>query len=213
MHVFFRVLALAACLAVAGPVLAQSAGLVPMSEFYFDADASTTRPIEAARGQGEALVERLAKAVARNPRDAAAAAHLAHVAMEGGRPQLGHELYGRALGLVDSSNRLYRPLRWNYGWDLYRTGDAQGALDQWKAVLDSRSVSASWMPPTFALVLWTLGRREEAVQWYAAAVRSEPSQWTTAERHAELLPDWRPAELETLAQVQQAWQEAPPAWP
>lgn len=212
MRTFIHAVVLAAGLVAALPAFSQER-LVPRSEFFFDADSRTARLITAERGSGDALVDRLGKAVARNPRDAEAAAHLAHVAMEGGRPDLGQELYVRALALVDSNHVLYRPLRWNYGWDLYRTGDAEGALAQWQALLGDRAVSATWMPPTFALVMWTLDRREEAVQWYAAAVRSEPALWTTAERHAELLPEWRPGELAILGEVQQAWQQDPPEWP
>ncbi len=212
MRTLLRAAALAAGLALALPVAAQDR-LVPRAEFFFDADSSTTRPITAERGSGDALVERLGKAIARSPRNAEAAAHLAHIAMEGGRPELGRELYSRALGLVSSSHRLYRPLLWNHGWDLYRAGDAEGALAQWQALLADRAVNAGWMPPTFALAMWTLGRQDEAVHWYAAAVRSEPTLWSSADGHADLLPDWRPAELEILGEVQQAWQRDPPAWP
>ena len=213
MHLLFRAAVLAAGLAMAGPLAAQSDRLEPRSEFYFDTDAGTTRLITAERGSGDAMVERLGRTIARNPHNAEAVAQLAHVAMDGGRVDLGRELYTRAMGLVGTSNRLHRPLLWNYGWDLYRAGDAEGALSQWRALLDGRSVTAGWMPPAFALVLWTLGRQDEAVHWYAAAVRSEPSQWSTADRHAGLLPDWKPAELEILGQVQQAWQQDPPEWP
>jgi len=213
MRSMFRATVLVASLALAGPVAAQADRLVPYAEFYFDADASTAAPIVAQPGSGDAVVERLARAIARNPRDVRATAQLAHLAMQGGRTELGLELYARALGQVSDRDSAYRPLRWNYGWDLYRSGDAAGALAQWRELLRGRSVTASWMPPTFALALWTLGRRDEAVAWYSAAVRSEPAQWSSSDQHAALLPDWSPTELEILGQVQQAWRENPPSWP
>ena len=52
-----------------------------------------------------------------------------------------------------------------------------------------------------------------AVAWYAAAVRTEPGQWSDAANFAGLLPDWREEERATLAEVLAAWQEKPPAWP
>src|SRR5690554_3749116 len=113
MRVFVHAAVLAAGLVAALPAFAQER-LVPRSEFFFDADSRTTRLITAERGSGDALIDRLGKAVARNPRNAEAAAHLAHVAMDAGRPELGHELYARAQGLVDANHALYRPLRWNY---------------------------------------------------------------------------------------------------
>jgi len=207
-----RSLLLAASLAVAGAASAQSP-LVPTSEFYFDDDARATRPIVAIEGEGDAVVEKLLKAIARNPRAKAETAQLAHLAMAGGRTDLGRELYGRALAQLDRNDALWRAVVWNYGWDLYRADDRAAALEQWRALLESRSVTAAWMPPTMALVLWQLDRKDEAVRWYAAAVRSEPTQWRGSERHAELLPQWRDAERAVLAEVQQAWAANPPAWP
>ena len=54
------------------------------------------------------------------------------------------------------------------------------------------------MPPTLALSLWSLGRKEEAVQWYAAAVRSEPQLWNTTAQFARLLPEWSEADRAEL---------------
>ncbi|MNW21981.1 hypothetical protein D3C71_2232060 [compost metagenome] len=51
------------------------------------------------------------------------------------------------------------------------------------------------------------------MQWYAAAVRTEPQQWSGTDRYAALLPGWRDIERSTLAEIQQAWAEKPPAWP
>ena len=91
---------------------------------------------------------------------------------------------------------------------------------------DGRVVGAVlWQPPAApgalgtarraisGAALWTLGRKAEAVQWYAAAVRTEPQQWNGTDRYAELLPGWRDSERSTLAEVQRAWAEKPPAWP
>ncbi len=58
-----------------------------------------------------------------------------------------------------------------------------------------------------------MGQKQEAVQWYAAAVRTEPTQWSTTANYGQLLPQWREDERVSLAEVQQAWAAAPPAWP
>lgn len=211
-HLF--TLSLAVSLALAGAAHAQS--LPKPAEFYFDADAGTARPIVAVRESGDAAVERLLKAIKRNPRALEERAHLARLAMDGGRPELGHELYAAVFAAIDPQNSLWRTTRWNYGWDLYRIGDHAAALAQWEPLVTqfgARQSTAAWMPPTLALVLWQLGRRDEAVQWYAAAVRTEPAQWRTADQFATLLPDWRDDERATLAEVQQAWAANPPRWP
>ena len=64
----------------------------------------------------------------------------------------------------------------------------------------------------FAMALWAVGRHDEAVQWYAAAVRSEPQQWATPAAYVKLLPDWRETERATLAEVHAAWAANPPSW-
>jgi tetratricopeptide (TPR) repeat protein len=207
-------LGLAACLAGLGAVSAQTAParLVPVSEFYFIDEARTTRPVVALQGEGDALADALLKAIARNPRAKAETAQLAHLAMAGGRPELGIELYGRALRQVSPTEALYRPLLWNYGWDLLRDGNPADALAQWETLLKARNVTADWMPVTFALVLWTLDRRDEAVQWYAAAVRTHPDRWSGTDQYQTLLPDWQDGERAVLAEIQQAWQADPPQW-
>ncbi|MFC5571213.1 tetratricopeptide repeat protein [Lysobacter yangpyeongensis] len=204
------------CLLVAG--LFASAGAAAQSlpkpdEFYFDADPTTTRPIVAVKETGDAAIQKLLKAIERNPRAKEEHAQLAHLAMEGGRADLGKDLYARALARVTSSDALWRPLVWNYGWDLLRSGDADGALAQWQQVVTLRRSNASWIPPTLALALWSAGRKDEALQWYAAAVRTEPQQWRDPANFPRLLPEWRESERATLAEVEAAWAANPPAWP
>lgn len=201
-----RTLCAALVLCIAGAAQAQTATALPRpAEFYFDADANAVRPVVVVRENGDAAIERLTKVIQRNPRAAAERAQLAHIAMEAGREDLGRDLYNAALAQLDASNVLWRAVLWNYGWDLYRRGAHADALAQWQTLVTSRSTTGAWMPPTLALVLWQLGRQDEAVQWYAAAVRTEPTQWNTTARYATLLPQWQPAERETLAQVHAAW--------
>lgn len=200
-----------ALMAVAGIAPAQS--LPKPAEFYFDADANATKPVVAVKETGDAATQKLAKMIERGNNADSAAAQLAHIAMETGRAELGRQLYARALSGLDTSDGVWRAVVWNYGWDLFRAGDDAAALEQWRTLLSSRGVTASWMPPTFALVLWSLDRKEEAVLWYGAAVRSEPLQWRTADQFARLLPAWSDEERALLAEVQVAWAANPPAWP
>jgi len=183
------------------------------AEFYFDADPTTTRPIVAIKETGDPAIQKLLKAIERAPRAKAEYAQLAHLAMESGRLDLGKDLYTRAQTRISDMDALWRPLQWNYGWDLYRSGDAAGALTQWQKLVLARRSNASWVPPTLALALWRTDRKDEALQWYAAAVRTEPQLWRNPANFARLLPDWREDERATLAQVQAAWAANPPQWP
>lgn len=210
---FVRTLVLALGLAMAHAASAQT--LPRPSEFYFDTDARALKPLMTAGADSPAEIERMLKKIERDatPRAVPEMAHLAHLAMAGGRVETGRDLYLRALARIDRSHPMWRPVVWNYAWDLYRAGDAAGALAQWAALHSAGRLQASWIPPTYALALWTVGRRDEAVQWYAAAVRTQPGDWSGTGGYARLLPDWRETERATLAEVQAAWAAKPPAWP
>ncbi|MBB1062023.1 tetratricopeptide repeat protein [Marilutibacter spongiae] len=206
-----RLLILATLFATSFSALAQT--LPRPVEFYFDADSHATKSIIAVNETGEAAMERLLATIQRDPHANAEAAQLGHMAMEAGRIEVGQALYQRALGGLGSGNTLWRAAKWNYAWDLYRSGDHEAALTQWVELVTARNITGSWMPQTLAMALWSVDRKDEAVQWYAAAVRSEPDQWRGTSRYAELLPDWRDDERATLAEVQAAWKANPPSWP
>lgn len=212
----YRSLAFALLFALSSAAVAQTAPTAPplrQAEFYFDEDASTLRPVLNLKDRSPAGIERLTRTIERRPDGSLLeSAQLGHYAMQSGQADVGRDLYARALARIDQNNGLWRPVKWTYGWDLYRAGDARGALQQWSELVN-RGTTASWMPTTLALVLWKLDRRAEAVQWYAAAVRTEPRSWSTPDRFDTLLPAWRAEERALLAQVQAAWAAAPPAWP
>lgn len=195
------------------PTLALAQDLPRPKEFYFDQDAATTRAIVAGDATDDAEIDRLLQLIARKRRvPDEARGQLAHLAMASGRLEAGKTLYLDAIEHAGRGSRLRDRLNWNYGWDLYRAGEYAGALQQWQGALDGR-INPAWVPPTFALALWKAGRKTEATQWYAAAVRTEPTQWRDASNFTALLPDWSDADRATLAEVLQAWQADPPAWP
>lgn len=207
----FACLALLWLCVLAPTALAQS--LPAVREFYFD-DDQAARPIRVVDGVDDAAVDQLMRTMERRQRHAElATAQLAHIALAGGRAETAHALYRQAIESTSPRSSQRQQVQWNYGWDLLRAGDAEGALAQWTAVMEGRRQQPEWLPPTLALALWRLDRRAEAVAWFAAAVRTHPDRWPYAANLPALLPDWRPAERATLAEVQAAWVANPPAWP
>lgn len=207
---------LVSCLA--GGLLLSASGasahsLPAPSEFYFDEDRNASQPVVVVKGDDAAVVDRLAKMIERNPRAYEPLLQLAGIAMRDGRTDLGRSLYQRAIDAMGSNNRLERSARWHYGWDLHRAGDDVAALDQWGQVAHRGPTRGSWVPTTLALGLWKAGNKDEAVKWYAAAVRTHPDRWSSPADIAALLPDWSEADRATLIEVQHAWAANPPAWP
>lgn len=205
---------MAVLLAVLGMYGSAWAQTVPApKEFYFDEDRSTTRAIVVVPGQGDAVVDKLAAIVQRDPRAADARAQLGGLAIAGGRRELGDQLFKAALAMLVSGSQQYRVVAWNYGWALYRAGDAEQALHQWLSLAGGRPATPDWLPPTLALTLWKLGRKDEAVAWYAASARTWPDKWSDPASLATAVPDWSDEDRSSLAEVQAAWQANPPAWP
>lgn len=201
-------------LLLALPLTALAQQVPKPKEFYFDEDASVARAIVAIEGNDEATITQLVKLMERGGRNSdRAVAQLAHLSMASNRVDNGKALYQRAIGETSQRSMQRYALHWNYGWDLYRSGDSAAALEQWLQAFSTRVVSPAWVPPTLALVLWKEDRKREAVEWYAAAVRTEPQQWTNPALFPALLPDWTEADRAVLRDVFQAWSEDPPRWP
>ena len=201
-----------AVLLAAYGLAAQAQVLPKPKEFYFDESADTARKIVVVEGEGEALTEQLVKARERGRKQVEATAQLAHMAMTSNRVELGKSLYVQALASAPATGTLGRLVRWNYAWDLHRAGDSKAALELW-AELARGFGQPAWLPPTLAMALWENERKSEAVQWYAAAVRTEPGLWGNPANFRALLPDWRDEDRARLAEVFAAWQANPPAWP
>lgn len=191
---------------------AQAQSVPQIQEFYFDADSAAT-PMLVVDAEAPDLVDQLMKQRERGRRMLDATVQLAGVALAQGRTELGESLYQEALSTASANSVQGRSVRWNHGWDVFRAGDVDAALNHWSEAQATLRGNASWVPTTFAMALWSQGRRDEAVKWYAAAVRTEPKQWSSTEGFAQQLPTWRDSERATLAEVHAAWVANPPAWP
>ena len=191
---------------------AHAQSLPRIEEFYFDSDTAA-QPLTVIEGESDSVVDQLMKLRDRGRKAVEATSQLARIAMAQGRVDLGRRLHEAAIADTQATSVQGRAVRWNYAWDLFRAGETDTALSEWTAVHASTRGNPGWVPQTYALALWTLGQKQEAVRWYAAAVRTKPRAWADPVNYPQLLPHWREQDRETLAQVQKAWVEAPPSWP
>src|SRR5690606_38045793 len=133
------------------PLALHAQSLPGPKEFYFDGDGSTTAPLVLIEGSDAETQERLLKAMKGHGRNAdLAAAQLAHIAHESGRPEAGSALYAHVLADIGTNSRMRQLLLWNHGWDLFRARDAAAALARWKEAGIDTYHCPSWVPPTLA---------------------------------------------------------------
>jgi tetratricopeptide (TPR) repeat protein len=191
---------------------AQGKALPKIEEFYFDGDVAA-QPFQLVSADAADAVDQLMKMRERGRKTVDATSQLASIAIAQGRPELGEKLHQEAIAATLASTTQGRAVRWNHAWDLYRRGEGQAALAAWSEVHASTRGNPGWAPPTYALGLWVQGRKDEAVRWYAAAVRTEPQLWNDPGNFARLLPHWRQQDRDILAEVYTAWNERPPSWP
>ena len=99
------------------PLAASAQQLPRPAEFYFDADAVTTRALVAVSDQqGEALAAQLAKYMERGRKSVEAAAQLARIAFQSNREDLGKLLYQQALDRSGGpTGALGRAVAWAVG--------------------------------------------------------------------------------------------------
>ena len=207
---YTRGLLLALLLSAAWSASAQSAPQI--REFYFDADAAA-EPLVVVDPSLPDAVDQLARQRSRGRRGVEASVQLAEIAAAGNRIELADSLYQEAVEASQVNSSLGRSVRWNKGWHDFRQGRHAQAQQAWEQALEQVRGAPGWAPPTMALLHWSQGNQADAVKWFAAAVRTEPQMWSDTANFERLLPNWLPAERQTLEQVHQAWVDNPPSWP
>lgn len=97
---------------------------------------------------------------------------------------------------------------WSYGWALFNLGEDGCALAQWRRAAALAGGHPYWLPYAAAESYWRLGRQRLALQWFAAAVRSQPSRWGSEAsiRASTYGRNWSDAQRSMLIDMLHAWQ-------
>lgn len=96
---------------------------------------------------------------------------------------------------------------WSYGWALFNVGDDACALRQWQQAAKISGGHPYWLPYAVAESYWRLGRRQLALRWYGAAVRSQPSRWGSVAsiRASTYGRNWSDEQRDMLIEMFHAW--------
>lgn len=142
-----------------------------------------------------------------DPENVTARMQNAELLIARGMRQRGLDEYAYALRLAGTDQKKLRTVHWNYGWALYRVGEARGAISQWMEAEKLHGGRPTWAPTTYAIGLWKAEQRELAVQFYKSAVRSNPRRWGEASGLKEATRTWSADQKLAIEAVYAAWRE------
>lgn len=175
----------------------------PPAPRYMQLDAAA-RALKSPSGSRGAVRSRLNAALARNPRNASLLIDRAFFLFSGGDKNEAERDYARAMTLVPADDELVRRALWAWGWSLFNGGDDARALEKWQKAAEHHGGQPYWVPYTYPLALWRMGQKELALDYFHAAVASEPS-WGNPAGFAENTRHWQDVERNTGSEVLQAW--------
>jgi tetratricopeptide (TPR) repeat protein len=187
-------------LLLAGAVQAQAQELPPQDAPYRDEDPAAQR-IETIDVNDTAATDALQSALRREPRNWRLKLQNAQLlAKRGLRSKLSREI-GQAQRATESGSVERRSVHYNAGWLLFELGDFDGAEAHWMQAYLAHGGQPIWVPEHFALLLWSRGHREMALNYFGRALAAEPQRWADAEDRAasiESLPANARFALESL---------------
>ena len=146
-------------------------------------------------------------ALSRNPKDPVLLSHRAYLFQEGGDLALAVRDFDKAIEYAVPGSAVERNVYWALGWANYDQGDYEGAFDNWLHAIKEHGGKPYWEAYTLALLYWTAGKQEMALDWYAAAVASDP-QWNNEKGFKEKTRYWRPLQRERMQQLFGTWRSS-----
>ena len=201
-------IAMLALLALAPIVHAQAdtTAYQPPADAYTATDAAARFTVKVDPGDQRAR-ETLEQILEYDGRNVMARVQHGHMLVDRGMRQRALAEFEYAIRVADPDSIDQRVARWNYGWALLRSGDPRAAMAQWRLVESAHGGRPAWLPAQFAAALWIAGDREYAIDYYAAAVRSNPSRWGERSGMEAAIAEWEPNERLALEAVYGAWRE------
>lgn len=203
-RLFRRVVVLALLLLASSPV---ALALPPLDVIYLDADAAA-QPVARIDGEDAGQRSALEAQLRREPRNVLLRLQQAQVfADRGMRQRVAREL-AAAERAAEAGSGLARMVHYQSGWIHFRLGDFEAATGHWEQARLQHGGAPSWVPLTYALLLWSQGDRASALAYFDRAASDRPE---LLGRDVEL--DWdaaalsilRPGERFAIESMHEAW--------
>jgi tetratricopeptide (TPR) repeat protein len=201
-----RSVLLAFLLVAATALQAQAPKLPVPSETYGEDDPAAVRPkpIDPTDVRARQMLEQVLQY---DPENVSARIQNANLMIARGLRQRGLGEYEYVRRVAQQDPKKLRQVIWNYGWALFETGDARRAMAEWMEAERLHGGQPAWVPTTYAVGLWVAGDRDLAVQFYRAAVNSNPRRWGEERGLAEATRAWAPNEKVAIDAVYAAWRQ------
>lgn len=176
----------------------------PPDGIYADNDPAAVRPVLLDPQDRDAR-RQLDQVLKTNPGNVPARVLNAWMLFEYGSRPRALQAFQEALRSAPDGSLPLRHAHWNLGWALFASADHTGALEHWRAAAALHGGKPSWVPTTFAIGLWLTGHSERSIEYYQAAVDSDPDRWGDAAGVAEATRDWGANEKLAIEAIQAAW--------
>lgn len=191
------------CLASAAGAVEPLPALQPAGS-YVDDDPSANH-LSTPPGNRARFRRVINASIQKNPDNVSALSHRAYLFMEGGDHVRARRDYDAALAAAEPGGPHERHALWSRGWASYEMDDYAATLSDWQRAIALHGGEPFWAAYSLALLYWTTGQAELALQWYDAAADADP-RWATADGMAHRTRRWSPPQQARMQALFQAWE-------
>jgi len=202
MKIWMHGLVLATLLASPAFAMDSPAVLLPQGKYVDDDNAANYLPKPP--GRGSQFRQAINAALQRNPRNATALVHRAHLFLNAGDLERARRDFDAAVAAAEPGSDMERHVLWSRGWATYDHGEYDSALADWQRAVSLHGGLPKWAPYSFALLYWSAGQQGVALTWYQSAVDSNP-EWGDEAGFAARTKHWKPRQREAMRSAFDAW--------
>lgn len=144
--------------------------------------------------------------IQKNPRNVSALSHRAYLFMESGDLKRARRDFDAALAASEPGGPHERHVLWSRGWASYEQDDYAATFADWQRAIALHGGEPYWAAYSLALLYWTTGQSDLAMQWFSTAAAAD-RKWRTADGVADQIKRWAPPQRERMQALFAAWEQ------